>query len=123
MDGVEKRGSDRFEERLNRSRRAADLPPTPRHGGRIVPGNVPLARDGNGGIPPEDRGMSDLAWSMFSKIVAGLLIYGGAGWALDRWLGFDAVFLPMGVLLGAGIAIYLVFVRLDRDSPPEERDR
>lgn len=113
---------DAFEDRLNRSRRPSDLPPTPRHEGRIVPGRVPIARDGDGGIPEADRTTSDLAWSMSSKVLAGILVYGGVGWALDRWLGFDAIFLPVGVILGAAIALYLVFVRLDR-SPPEDRTR
>ncbi len=67
--------------------------------------------------------MSDLAWSMFSTIVAGILIYGGLGWALDRWLGFEAVLFPVGVLAGVASALYLVFVRLDRSPPTEDRNR
>ena len=55
------------------------------------------------------------AWSVIGTLLAGIVVWGGAGWLLDRWLGFDGLFLPIGMLLGLGAAIYLIYVRYGRD--------
>jgi ATP synthase protein I len=62
--------------------------------------------------------MSDVAWSMSAKILAGIVLYGGLGWLLDRWFGHKALFLPVGVIAGAALALYLVFVSVDGNPPP-----
>jgi F0F1-type ATP synthase assembly protein I len=38
------------------------------------------------------------------------LFYGGIGWALDRWLG-TGFWVVIGILLGAGLGIYMTFAR------------
>jgi F0F1-type ATP synthase assembly protein I len=44
---------------------------------------------------------------VIGTLLAGILVWGGVGYALDRWLGFERfLFLPIGMLLGAGVAIY-----------------
>jgi F0F1-type ATP synthase assembly protein I len=58
-----------------------------------------------------DRGeawrSSSQAWDVIGTLLAGILVWGGVGYALDRWLGFERfLFLPIGMLLGAGVAIY-----------------
>ena len=40
------------------------------------------------------------AWSAIGTMLAGIVVWGGVGWLLDRWLGFDGLFLPIGMLLG-----------------------
>jgi hypothetical protein len=50
------------------------------------------------------------AWSIFGYIISGLLIWGGIGLGLDKWLGTHFIVL-IGLLLGAGSGIYLVWLR------------
>ena len=38
------------------------------------------------------------AWDIVAYLLSGMLLWGGAGWLLDRWLGLE-VFLPVGLLL------------------------
>jgi ATP synthase protein I len=56
-------------------------------------------------------GSAEVAWSVTSYLFAGMLVWGGAGWLLDRWRGTGPVFLPIGVLVGVAAALYLVHVR------------
>lgn len=46
-------------------------------------------------------------------------MYGLLGWLVDRWLGTSFV-VVIGILLGAGLGIYMTFARFNRpwDSPP-----
>jgi F0F1-type ATP synthase assembly protein I len=53
-------------------------------------------------------------WSIVGYLISGLLIWGGIGWGLDRWLGTTYLVL-IGMLLGAGASIYLVWLRFGRD--------
>jgi ATP synthase protein I len=54
------------------------------------------------------------AWSIFGYLLSGLLFWGGAGYFLDRWLD-TRYFLLGGLLLGAGAAIYLIWLRFGRE--------
>ena len=53
-------------------------------------------------------------WSIVGYLLSGLMIWGGIGWGLDRWLGTTYLVL-VGILLGAGSSIYLVWLRFGRD--------
>jgi ATP synthase protein I len=61
----------------------------------------------------DQRNFADAAWSIPSYLMSGMMVYGGIGWLLDRWLGLSALF-PIGILLGLGLALYLVYVRYGR---------
>jgi F0F1-type ATP synthase assembly protein I len=50
-------------------------------------------------------------------MVSGMAVWGGAGWLLDRWLD-TKVFVPVGILLGMAVAIYLVVVKFGAVEPP-----
>jgi F0F1-type ATP synthase assembly protein I len=50
-------------------------------------------------------------------MLSGIIIWGGGGLALDRWLG-TKFFVLVGVLLGLGVAIYLVVVKYAPPVPP-----
>jgi ATP synthase protein I len=43
-----------------------------------------------------------------------MLFWGGVGYGLDKWLNQD-YFLLVGLLLGIGAAIYLVWLRFGRE--------
>ncbi|MBF8191019.1 AtpZ/AtpI family protein [Nonomuraea sp. K274] len=47
-------------------------------------------------------------WAIPSQLLAGMAVYGGVGWLLDRWLDTSAFF-PIGVVLGVVLAVYLVY--------------
>ena len=46
-----------------------------------------------------------------------MAVWGGAGWLLDRWLDIK-VFVPVGIILGMAVAIYLVVVKYGAVDPP-----
>ncbi len=46
----------------------------------------------------------------FGYLTAGVIFYGGLGWALDRWLG-TSFLVVVGILCGAGLGIYMTFAR------------
>jgi len=47
-------------------------------------------------------------WLAFGRLVAGVGLYGAGGWLLDRWLG-TSFLLPVGIVVGAGLALYVTF--------------
>ncbi|MHA3701370.1 AtpZ/AtpI family protein [Jatrophihabitans sp. YIM 134969] len=49
-------------------------------------------------------------WAAFGYIVSGVAVYGLAGWGLGRWLG-AAWLIPVGVVFGAVLGIYMVIAR------------
>lgn len=53
-------------------------------------------------------------WSIVGYLISGLLIWGGIGYGIDQWLG-TTYFLLVGMLLGAGAALYLVWLRFGRE--------
>ncbi len=60
----------------------------------------------------EQRGI-DQGMTIISYLVAGLLVYGGAGWLLDWWLE-SGFFFPVGLILGAITGMYVVIRRYGR---------
>lgn len=69
--------------------------------------------------PPEGGGDP---WAAFGYVVAGVALYGAIGWALGTWL--HAMYLvPIGILLGAGLGLTLVFYHFGRVPAPPEQDQ
>lgn len=62
--------------------------------------------------PPQPK--SSDGWASVSMLLSGVLVWGGVGWLADTLLGFQALFLPIGVLLGLAGAVYLVWHQLSR---------
>lgn len=48
---------------------------------------------------------------MSLELLSGILIWGGAGWLLDGWLGTAHWFFGFGVMLGFAAGLYLVWLR------------
>jgi len=51
------------------------------------------------------------------RITAGLLLYGGIGWLLGRWLGHESLFIAGGLLFGMVASLYLIYARLSAETP------
>lgn len=49
-------------------------------------------------------------WNVVSYLISGPVTFGGIGWALDTWLG-TGFFVPVGILTGMAVSLYLVWVR------------
>lgn len=48
-------------------------------------------------------------YSISGYLLAGMALYGGLGWLIDRWAGTSNVFTPIGVVFGLAAALYLTF--------------
>ena len=57
-------------------------------------------------------GLGD-AWTILGYLLSGLLVWGGVGLLLDKWLG-TGFFLLVGLLVGMATSIYIVYVRYGR---------
>ncbi len=65
--------------------------------------------------PPDDRNrraQSD-AWGAFSLVVSGVLVWGVVGWLVAEWLDL-VIFVMVGLLVGMGASLYLVWLRYGR---------
>ena len=65
---------------------------------------------------------ADVGWGITGTMLSGMLVWGGAGWLLDRWLE-TRFFILVGILLGLGVAIYLVVVKYGAVAPPPAGSR
>ena len=57
-----------------------------------------------------DRRDSEMYTKVIGYLLAGPLLYGGIGWAADRWLG-TGFLLPVGVVAGFALSLYLIWFR------------
>ena len=73
-------------------------------------GNNQTPHNPSGGKPSEENAF----WTIFGYMLSGLLIWGGIGYGLDRWLN-TGYFLLGGLLLGMGSALYLIWLRFGRN--------
>lgn len=55
-------------------------------------------------------------WAVVSTLVAGILIWGGIGYLIDRLLGTPSWFLATGMILGAGGSVYLIWLKYGREN-------
>ena len=71
-----------------------------------TPPRPPAPPDG----PPPSSREADQAWRSFAYLLSGPLLYGGAGWLLDHWLG-TSFLLPVGIVGGMALSVYLIWFR------------
>lgn len=64
------------------------------------------------------RGLES-GWSAVSYLIGGIVVWGGAGYVLDRLLPTRPVLTIIGVLVGNAAGIYLLYLRW----PTHEGDR
>ena len=56
-----------------------------------------------------------IGWAVTSTLVGGILVWGSLGYLADRLLGLDSgILTAVGIVLGAGAAIYLVYLRFGK---------
>jgi ATP synthase protein I len=63
---------------------------------------------------PTNRREENALWSIYGYLVSGLLFWGGIGWAADHFLN-TSYFTLIGLLVGMGGALYLVWLRFGRE--------
>lgn len=64
--------------------------------------------------PPQDPPVREIdAWAVVSYLLGGVILYGGLGWLVDRWLGTRG-FVAVGIVGGAAAGIALVWLRYGR---------
>lgn len=52
-------------------------------------------------------------WAAVGRLSGGVLIYGAAGWLLDRW--WETSFMtPIGILFGAALGTWTVYASLEQ---------
>jgi F0F1-type ATP synthase assembly protein I len=66
---------------------------------------------------------ADTGWIMTAELLTAVGVWGGIGWLLDRWLGTGPWILAAGLLLGAALGTYLVFLRADAQGKAEDEKR
>ena len=59
---------------------------------------------------PRRSGGAGEGWAVVGTLLAGIVVWGGIGWLLDRWLG-TSFLVAIGVIVGAAASIYLVVVK------------
>jgi F0F1-type ATP synthase assembly protein I len=72
---------------------------------------------------------SDDGWAVLSYLITGVFLYGGLGWLGDVLLG-TAFLLPVGLVFGAGLALYTIYLRYGQspvppagtDNPPDGQE-
>jgi ATP synthase protein I len=56
----------------------------------------------------------ETGWAITGTLIAGMLVLGGLGYVLDRVFGTGAALTAVGIVVGAGLAIYIVYLRYGR---------
>jgi hypothetical protein len=80
----------------------------------------PGAPDGRGqdepgaGPPDPDAGHPGMQqspeWDALGTVISGPVVFGGAGWLLDHWLG-TGFLVAVGILGGMALSLYLLWFR------------
>ena len=60
------------------------------------------------------KGEAD-AYGALGLVISGVLVWGGAGYLVSEWLG-NRLFVMLGLLLGMGAGLFLVWFRYGRQQ-------
>ena len=71
----------------------------------------PGAEESSPGASTRDAQGMNLGMQVLSYLITGVLLYGAIGWVGDHFLG-TRFLLPVGIVLGVGLAIYLIIKRV-----------
>jgi ATP synthase protein I len=56
----------------------------------------------------------DTGWAIVAEMIGAMATLGGIGYVLDRLIGTDRVLVAVGVVLGAVLGVYLIWLRYGR---------
>jgi ATP synthase protein I len=56
-----------------------------------------------------------IGWAIIATLIAGMLVWGGLGYLVDRLVGTSHVFMAIGTVVGAAGGIYVVYLRFGRE--------
>jgi F0F1-type ATP synthase assembly protein I len=70
--------------------------------------------------PARQGSGAETGYAVIGTLISGLVVWGGVGWLLDRWMD-TRVFAPVGIILGMAVAIYLVVKRYGAIDPAQGR--
>jgi ATP synthase protein I len=71
------------------------------------------AMTGRGPAPEQPPPRADDGWRVFSRMIAGMVLYGGAGWLIGHWTGISILF-PLGMLFGIVLSIVMIILKYAR---------
>jgi len=57
------------------------------------------------------------------ELIAALLVWGGAGWLVDRWMGSGPWLTVFGALVGYAAGFYLIWLRSQRMDAEDLAER
>jgi F0F1-type ATP synthase assembly protein I len=60
-------------------------------------------------LSSSQNSMDNAAWSISSRLIAGISLYAALGWLLSRWFGNEPMFIAVGAMVGLGLAYILIF--------------
>lgn len=78
-----------------------------------------VQRDQGRSVP--DRAAMDQGMRVLSYLISGVIFYGALGWVGDHFL-HTSFLLPIGIVLGAALGIYLTIKRLQAAEPALSAD-
>jgi F0F1-type ATP synthase assembly protein I len=62
-----------------------------------------------------------MAWGFIGTMASGIIAWGGIGLFIDWLAGFRWLFLPIGMVLGVGLGIFLALRKYAKEREPDER--
>jgi ATP synthase protein I len=81
---------------------------------RVVGQPGTAAMTGRGRPEPEQPPpRADEGWRVFSRMIAGMVLYGGIGWLIGHLTGVSILF-PLGMLFGIVLSIVMIILRYGR---------
>lgn len=78
-----------------------------------------MSQQNSRSAPDEEPPKGD-PWHAFGYLVSGVAIYGFLGWLADRLLG-TGFLVAIGILVGAGLGLYMTFARFNQASEPNKQ--
>jgi ATP synthase protein I len=72
------------------------------------------AMTGPGRPEPEQASpRAEEGWRVLSRMIAGMVIYGGIGWLIGHFTGISILF-PLGMLFGLVLSLVMIVLRFTR---------
>jgi ATP synthase protein I len=71
--------------------------------------------------PQPSPAMDNAAWTISSRMIAGIVLYAGLGWLISLWWGNRSALIAIGAFVGLGLSYYLIFTGLAREDRMKQR--